>query len=362
MGCLQSKTAPVSQAAAPSPSSHKSTDQSVMGPIRHNNLNEKVGETVTYQPTQIDMNRRRSTIHPQLAGELERVAHAINVNKEITQPKDANDTVRGYYLVHLAEINTPRKSLADHQWGYLQNGADWCCAIGKKEQSPINIENSKVILSPAQFLRIWWSNSPVAGKVVDNGHTLMFNGPISRCVGVNYLRISELFEAIQFHFHNCSEHSIDGNFFPLELHIVHTLLPDHFDDGVTRNLAVIAVFFEVDDNHPPNKFLDSLQLDNVGTDIEIVPSQLLGHLQQPPFYAYKGSLTTPPCSEIVNWYVLAEPLKMTSRQNELFLSRWVKNKLFSGGHGNNRELQQLNGREIFKGNCDRETDMCRTFI
>jgi len=292
------------------------------------------------------INRSSVAVHPQLAGEVGKVADAVdknNIGREIKDQHDVNGAMVDYYTVHLPE------PAHIHGWGYLQNGQDWC--LGGNEQSPIDICTGDVIPSPAQFLKVFWNKNPITGSVVDNGHTLMLNGPVSRCVGVNDRRISELFEAIQLHFHDPSEHLVNGKSYPVEMHIVHTLIPDHFDEGVKRSIAVIGIFFEIDDSFPPNAFIDSLCLDNVGVEISIIPQQLLGKIQNPEFFAYKGSLTTPPCSEIVNWYVLVEPLKITSEQHNLFASRWIADAKFSGGHGNNRVVQPLSGREVFRGNC-----------
>jgi len=315
--------------------------------------------------------RSRSSIgavHQQLFDEIYKLTQLMKLsteNKEIT-PEAANQALIEYFTVHMpslskninASISTfSSKSLddqsmivLDHDWGYEKNGADWSC--DGQEQSPIDIVTSTVINSPAQILKIWWNENPIKTKVVDNGHTLMLNAPASRCVGVNDSRICELFEAIQLHFHEPSEHTIDGYQFPLEMHIVHTLIPDHFDEGVTRNLAVLGFFFELDDTKPPNTFIDSLNLTNIGVEIEINFQLFLGDIHIPDFFAYKGSLTTPPCSEIVNWFVLEKSLHITSQQLDLFSSRWGNNPVFAGGHGNNRALQPLNRREVFRGNCD----------
>jgi len=246
-----------------------------------------------------------------------------------------------------------------HEWGYDKHGTDWPCK--GQEQSPIDIVTTNVIPSPCHHLKLWWNKDPVKTKVVDNGHTLMVNAPLSRVVGVNDDRKVELFEAIQFHFHDPSEHTIDGKQYPLELHIVHTLLPDHFDEGVKRNAAVVGIFFEVNDDKP-NAFIDSLKLDSIGSEIEIDPAAVLGQVREPEFYSYKGSLTTPPCSELVNWFVLAKPLTLTTEQLNLFSGRWEKNTKFASGNGNNRETQNLNGREVFLGNCPQKFQMHSQFI
>ena len=111
-----------------------------------------------------------------------------------------------------------------------------------------------------------------------------------------------VYNACQFHFHSPSEHTFQGKHYPLELHIVHTLASG--PPGYTHDKAVIAVFFDdVSDTESP--FIASLNPEKPG---EALPkpvdlSELLKSTNN--FYHYQGSLTTPPCSEVVNWYVLA---------------------------------------------------------
>lgn len=279
-------------------------------------------------------------VHPKLNNELGKLISSCKRVVDVTGHQDSHDLIVHYYNVHMTNTDS-------HHWNYLNKGQDWGCP--GSEQSPICVETKDAVVSSAQFFKIWWKTQPIQTKVVDNGHTLMVEGAFSRCVGVNDFRISEVFEAIQLHFHTPSEHLVDGKEYPLEMHIVHNLIADHFDEGVVRNVAVIGVFFEIDEKKGDNLFINSLKLDSIGTPIVIVPHELLGDLHRPEFYAYKGSLTTPPCSELVNWFVLKKPLTITKKQLELFSQRLVHSK-----HGNRRETQPLNGRTVFRGNCDRE--------
>jgi len=68
------------------------------------------------------------------------------------------------------------------------------------------------------------------------------------------------------------------------------------------------------------------------------------------FYSYKGSLTTPPCSQTVNWYLFEKPVKITKAQLNHFDLRWKDNINFACGHGNNRPVQSLNERIVKKSN------------
>jgi carbonic anhydrase len=51
---------------------------------------------------------------------------------------------------------------------------------------------------------------------------------------------------------------------------------------------------------------------------------------------YEGSLTTPPCTQNVEWNVMDDPQPISKAQLQLFTSKWEKNMKFAGGNGNNR--------------------------
>lgn len=138
-------------------------------------------------------------------------------------------------------------------------------------------------------------------------------------------------ELLQFHFHAPSEHTIDGKTYPIEAHLVHK--------GQDGKLAVIRVFMK---SGRENRFIQALwsnlpasEGENQVRGISINASAL------PPanksYYNYPGSLTTPPCSEGVNWIVLKTPIEVSPEQIEAFKSIY---------NGNARPVQPLNSREI----------------
>ncbi|EMQ2878157.1 carbonic anhydrase family protein, partial [Vibrio navarrensis] len=59
--------------------------------------------------------------------------------------------------------------------------------------------------------------------------------------------------------------------------------------------------------------------------------------KQQDYYRFNGSLTTPPCSEGVRWFVLKQASELSSSQTEQLMSVM--------GH-NNRPLQPLNARTV----------------
>lgn len=61
-------------------------------------------------------------------------------------------------------------------------------------------------------------------------------------------------------------------------------------------------------------------------------------LDSSKLFYYKGSLTTPPCTEGVKWLVINDPLPISEEQVEMFRNKWSWNYTFAGGNGNNRKV------------------------
>jgi carbonic anhydrase len=72
--------------------------------------------------------------------------------------------------------------------------------------------------------------------------------------------------------------------------------------------------------------------------------RLVDGLDKRKLYHYDGSLTTPPCSEIVQWIVVDDPQPISAAQLKFFKDKWQSNLAFAQGYGNNRVVQPLNGR------------------
>lgn len=143
------------------------------------------------------------------------------------------------------------------------------------------------------------------------------------------------YQLVQFHFHTPSENQLDGQVFPLELHFV-----NQATDG---SLAVIGVFFKVGAaNAAIEKILS--QVPTAEGDVQdfeqqgmAFPAETLLPLDH-HFYVFQGSLTTPPCSEPVQWFVMKQPIELSSEQ----LARFKQ----LIGKGNARPTQPLQQREI----------------
>jgi carbonic anhydrase len=209
-------------------------------------------------------------------------------------------------------------------WGDLSPDYSQC-KIGQ-EQSPINIVNpSAATLPPINF---HYSPSPL--KLIDNGHTIQVNYAPGSYIVVGDKR----YDLVQFHFHHPSEEAIDGKHYDLVIHLVHK--------NAEGRLAVVAVLFrEGTGNAAIEAMIDHLPAakeQQVATDATIDAAMLLPATRS--YYTFGGSLTTPPCTEGVTWFVLQTPSTISSSELGT-LARLYPNNV--------RPVQPLNARTIKAG-------------
>lgn len=174
-----------------------------------------------------------------------------------------------------------------------------------QEQSPIDLNGSAIkadVMPPA----VYWRKADIT-EARNNGHTfqIKLDDP-GRIVldGVPY-------DFVQFHFHAGSEHTINGRQYPLELHLVHAS-----EDG---RLAVIGIMFvEGQENPQLAQLISTLPAEQGSYDPNLVFD--LNDLLPGDWdvFRYQGSLTTPPCSEIVSWTVFETPLTASADQILVF--------------------------------------------
>jgi carbonic anhydrase len=195
---------------------------------------------------------------------------------------------------------------ASPHWGYAgeQAPAHWgdlspefaTCKEGRA-QSPLDIRYAR----PMDYQPLSFQYRSDTLAVTNNGHTVQVaSGPGSFLV-VN----GHEYQLQQFHFHTPSEHRIQGVQADMELHLVHR--------DAQGNVAVVAVL--MNGGRRINSTLKRIAqvLPPVGESfygrqIAINPLFML-----PPdrsYFSYPGSLTTPPCTEGVDWFVMAEPVEV----------------------------------------------------
>ena len=200
------------------------------------------------------------------------------------------------------------------QWGYqgAEGPENWgtlsqdyaVCGSGRM-QSPIDVASA----APSDLASLNFNYGAASLDLVNNGHTLQANIAPGNRLSVG----ARSFELLQFHFHTPSEHQVLGSSFPMEVHFVHK--------SESGELAVVAVLLEEGaENYFLSSFIDVLPQSAGGHYNDMLTSLFLGSFfpLNRQFVRYFGSLTKPPCSEWVNWYVMTTPVQASGRQIEVF--------------------------------------------
>ncbi|MFZ5764403.1 MAG: carbonic anhydrase family protein [Thermodesulfobacteriota bacterium] len=192
-------------------------------------------------------------------------------------------------------------------WGDLS--PDYALCRDGRSQSPIDIIPSVAGKSDAVGLEFGYRDMPL--KVLNNGHAIQVNAG-----GDSTLRIGPAaYRLVQFHFHSPSENTVNGHAYDMEVHLVHRNEQGQF--------AVVGVFMEKGRTNP---FVQTIW-DNiphaVNQEVEVAGASANAAELLPAngsYYQWSGSLTTPPCSEGVAWYMLKEPVQVSAEQVEKFVS------------------------------------------
>ncbi|RRK09439.1 carbonic anhydrase family protein [Lactiplantibacillus garii] len=193
--------------------------------------------------------------------------------------------------------------------------------VGQTRQSPIAIVSADA--SPSELSAISWRGLYQATAITGEATTLKATGS-----GAAYLNDRD-FNFQQLHFHVPAEHTVDGVAAPIEWHLVHR--------NAAGQLAVVAVFGRTGKPNASFQQLLDQFTPNASHDLteRIDLTELLPTTGT--VYHYLGSLTTPPLSETVEWYVCEDSVMLASAQLAAY------QQLFKANH---RELQPLNGRPV----------------
>ncbi len=195
-------------------------------------------------------------------------------------------------------------------WGYAGEGgpahwgelnADYTACADGSAQSPIDLADA--IAEDLTDIVFNYGESKL--NILNNGHTVQVNYDEGSSIMVNDVQ----YDLLQFHFHTGSEHLVAGTQYPLELHLVHR--------NAEGGLAVVGVMAKEGAENPafadivasaPAKEAEAIAIEGIMVAADsLLPTERL-------FYAYDGSLTTPPCSEGVKWHVMSTPIEMSATQ------------------------------------------------
>ena len=241
----------------------------------------------------------------------------VSVTEEQAQEHDLQSTAWSY-----------EGATGPGSWGELDQ--QYAACVNGSEQSPINIELSEAETNKTiEEVNIQYE--PTTFSVINNGHTIQAN----TASVTNKIILDETeYQLVQFHFHTPSEHQFNGQPYEMELHLVH--------QNESGELAVLGVMIQEGNM---NEYLQpvwaALQEEITEEDISLSePVQLQTLLpKDPTFLHYNGSLTTPPCTEEVEWIILEQPIELSQEQIQVF------QQIFPDNH---RPIQPLNEREVIR--------------
>lgn len=197
------------------------------------------------------------------------------------------------------------------------------CAVGRA-QSPIDIAGGQGV----DLQDITFNYQPSTIQMVNNGHTIQ----VSYDAGSSITYNETDYALLQFHFHHPSEHTLAGETFDMELHLVH--------QDTNGGLAVVGVLLQAGEetnqslapifDNLPTTANEAVAIRGTINAADFLPAE---HL----YYTYTGSLTTPPCTQGVRWLVLQEPVEISAEQMEAFAALFEMNA---------RPVQPLNNRDL----------------
>lgn len=177
------------------------------------------------------------------------------------------------------------------------------CEAGS-QQSPINIRQSHHADTQEALV---FHYMPTHVHVANNGHTIQVDYKSNSGLHVN----DRTYHLRQFHFHLPGEHQVEATRYPMELHLVHQDPMGH--------IVVVGVFLELG---AANSWIARIwEWMPKTADEEITPlSMNIADLlpTNTHHYSYRGSLTTPPCTEGVQWILLKEPVQISGEQRQQF--------------------------------------------
>ncbi len=211
-------------------------------------------------------------------------------------------------------------------WAEIEKNSD----CDGKNQSPINIiVDHTVKINSIDNLKVFYTPETIISKVENNGHSIQFD--FEPGDSIRYKK--EIYHLKQIHFHEPAEHLVNGIRYPIEIHFVHK--------SDQNNLTVLSVFGEEGEVSDLYGFFKTFLPIKNGESKEINYAVDLTSLypKSRNFYSYSGSLTTPPCTEGVNWVIFKDAIVLSYAQALKLKDNMPLN--------NYRNEQPLNDRKVY---------------
>lgn len=248
------------------------------------------------------------------------------------------------------------QAIGDISWNYTDQAfwttvGEWDC--DGMRQSPVDVDTDNLVMSDESMnLMLTNFDRSYSGNFTNKGHSVQFD-PDEGPPTATFVNHQGTYELKQFHFHwgttdsEGSEHTVDGTSYSGELHFVTRRTTGDDTDG--NAFAVLGVLLTSDDSASSNPTLMALR-DNIPTEAgsanpisDVTPMHLLP--SNLSYYYYEGSLTTPGCNEVVQWFLLRNPVSLPPAFLES-LRTTVEGEDSEILDMNFRMTQDLNGRNI----------------
>jgi carbonic anhydrase len=206
-------------------------------------------------------------------------------------------------------------------------------------QTPIDIETAGTVMALLPDIGFRYITTPF--EVENTGHVVevVYDAGSSIRLGKS---VTDIYKLLQFHFHAPSEHTMNGTQYDAEVHLVH--------QNILGQLAVVGVLLSQSATAPSSIFDEIVMTapTTVGTGsmdgMSINASDLLP--EDMSYFAYAGSLTTPPCTEGVRWFVMQTPVTVSASVIQRLHMLASEFPGYNGYPNNNRPVTPLNGRTV----------------
>ena len=206
-------------------------------------------------------------------------------------------------------------------------------------QTPVDIVTANNVLALLPEIDFQYNTTPF--EVENTGHVVEVVYDAGSSIRVGW-SVTDIYQLLQFHFHAPSEHTINGTQYDAEVHIVH--------QNVLGQYAVVGVLLSQSATAPSGIFDQILKTTPASVSTGTLDGVVLNANsllpQDQDYFTYAGSLTTPPCTEGVRWFVMKTPVQVSPyviQQLHMLAGQFPG---YNGYANNNRPVVPLNGRTI----------------